>query len=211
MKASRSNGFSLLELAISLAVLAVLTGGALKGRELIRSAKVQSTVTEIASLETALSAFESRYAALPGDFPAGKAAGLDSSGNGNFLIETKEEIGAFWHHLASAGFIRGSYDGLPVTELDCPASTCRTSPLGGTMKVSTSSNLANLNANRLLVNLGEDQPASLLAELDRKLDDGKPESGQLRVLEDWKDGCTTDTGFWDEAQDPLCRAAYVLR
>jgi len=51
-------GFSLLELAIALAVLAILAGGVLKGRELLNSARVQATMTDIANLETALSAFQ---------------------------------------------------------------------------------------------------------------------------------------------------------
>ena len=73
------NGFSLLELAIALAVLAILAGGVLKGRELLNSARVQATLTDIASLETALSAFQARYSALPGDFIAASAGTLTLS------------------------------------------------------------------------------------------------------------------------------------
>lgn len=116
------HGFSLLELAIALAVLAVLAGGVLKGSELIQSAKAQSTVTEIASLDTALSAFEARYASLPGDFVGAGAAGLGAfSGNGNGVIDTGEEEGAVFEHLRRAGFIKGEYTAADLSDADCTA------------------------------------------------------------------------------------------
>lgn len=212
MKFKHQSGFSLLELAIALAVLAILTGGVLKGRELINTAKVQSMITELANLETAITAFESRYNALPGDFSAATAAGLGSGGDGDGLINTNDEIGSAWQHLALAGFIKGDFDGatLPDSE-QCPPSTCLTSPLGGTIVISNLVNVSGLGEGRLVASLGLNHPASLIAEVDRKIDDGNPKLGSLRVTSNAEEQCVSSTGEWNEQENPSCRAVYLLR
>lgn len=206
------NGFSLLELAIALAVLAVLAGGVLKGSELIQSAKVQSTATEVVNLDTALSAFEGRYSALPGDFAGATAAGLGSfSGNGNGLIDTAGEQGAVFEHLQRAGFIKGQYTSIELTGGNCPETSCPASPLGGTFVIGStllSDDPAN-GAVQLL--LGNATRSKKLAEIDRKLDDGKADSGDFLLLATEGNTCSTEAGLWDETSEGNCQAAYKLR
>ncbi|MDH4396016.1 MAG: prepilin-type N-terminal cleavage/methylation domain-containing protein [Limnobacter sp.] len=205
-------GFSLLELAIALAVLAVLAGGVLKGSELIQSAKVQSTVTEITNIDTAVSAFEGRYAALPGDFAGASAAGLGSfSGNGNGLVDTAGEQGAVFEHLQRAGFIKGQFTSIELTGATCPETSCPASPLGGTF-VMGSTLLSDDPANgSIQLLLGNATRSKKLADIDRKLDDGKAESGDFLILATEGSTCTTDEGLWDEASESNCQAAYKLR
>lgn len=211
-KPNFQNGFSLLELAIALAVLAVLAGGILKVSELIQSAKVQSTVTEITNLDTALSAFEGRYSALPGDFSGATAAGLGSfSGNGNGLIDTAGEQGAAFEHLQRAGFIKGQYTSIELTGSACPETSCPPSPLGGTFVMGSTLFTDDPANGSIQLLLGNATRSKKLADIDRKLDDGKAESGDFLNLASEGSTCTTENGLWDEASESNCQAAYKLR
>lgn len=205
-------GFSLLELAIALAVLAVLAGGVLKGSELIQSAKVQSTATEVTHLDTALSAFEGRYSALPGDFAGAAAAGLgDFSGNGNGLIDTAGERGAVFEHLQRAGFIKGQYTSIEMSGATCPESSCPASPLGGTFIIASTLLTDDPANGAVQLLLGNATRSKKLAEIDRKLDDGKADSGDLLAMTGGSSTCVTEDGLWDETSEATCQAAYKLR
>jgi type II secretory pathway pseudopilin PulG len=81
--------FTLLEIAIILAIIGLLAGGVLAGQEMIRAAQLQKTVKQISDINQASVAFRDQYAGYPGDirnaasFWAGAA-----NGNGNGSIET---------------------------------------------------------------------------------------------------------------------------
>lgn len=204
-------GFSLLELAIALAVLAILAGGVLKGRELLNSARVQATITDIANLETALSAFQARYSALPGDFIAASAAGLSNSGgNGNGLIEGDETCYVFTH-LQLSGFIQGDFTGGSDESGNCTASSTMGNQFSGQYLLSNQLQGPNSRENAMALLIGETIPVAQLAEIDRKLDDGNPLRGAVQVIRGEEDLCTTGAGQWDEAQGADCAALYIIR
>lgn len=203
-------GFSLLELAIALAVLAILTGGILKGRELLNSAKVQAASTDLANLETAITSFQSRYAALPGDFTASAAAGLDGNvGDGNGLIQGDEETSVFTH-LQRAGFIQGDFTAPAAVGAACDTSSCMESQFGGIYLITNDLSGPNSRANALAIQIAEQARAKLLAELDRKMDDGNPNRGSIQVLSADAASCATGDA-WNEAADPDCGALYFIR
>mgnify|MGYP000287590052 CR=1 FL=1 len=203
-------GFSLLELAIALAVLAILTGGVLKGRELLNSAKVQAASTDLANLETAVTSFQSRYAALPGDFAASNAAGLGSrGGDGNGLIEGDEETAVFTH-LQRAGFIQGDFVAPETEGALCDARSCMESQFGGIYLLTNNLDGPSSRENALAILIAEQAQAKLLAELDRKLDDGNPNRGSIQVLSADAETCVTGDA-WNEANDPDCGALYFIR
>ncbi|MDP3270891.1 type II secretion system protein [Limnobacter sp.] len=204
-------GFSLLELAIALAVLAILAGGVLKGRELLNSARVQATMTDIANLETALSAFQARYSALPGDFIAASAAGLSNNGgDGNGLIEGDETCNVFTH-LQLSGFIQGDFTGGSDESGNCTASSTMGNQFSGQYLLSNQLQGPNSRENAMALLIGETIPVAQLAEIDRKLDDGNPLRGAVQVLRGEEDLCTTGAGQWDEAQGADCAALYIIR
>lgn len=205
------NGFSLLELAIALAVLAILAGGVLKGRELLNSARVQATLTDIASLETALSAFQARYSALPGDFIAASAAGLSNSGgDGNGLIEGEESCNVFTH-LQLSGFIQGDFTGGSDQSGNCTPASTMGNQFSGQYLLNNTMQGPNSRENAMALLIGETIPVAQLAEIDRKLDDGNPLRGAVQVLRGEEDLCTTGAGQWDEAQGADCAALYIIR
>jgi prepilin-type N-terminal cleavage/methylation domain-containing protein len=112
--AIRSKGFSLVELAIALIVIGVLLGGLLKGRELIGNSQIIATVTQIKSIDAAISTFRDKYDALPGDItnpgvrlPGCAAQALcNVGGNGDrVIVVNTDEVRYLFPHLAAAGVV----------------------------------------------------------------------------------------------------------
>lgn len=208
---NHQRGFSLLELAIALAVLAILAGGVLKGRELLNSARVQATMTDIANLETAISAFQARYSALPGDFVAAGAAGLSNTGgNGNGLIEGDESCSVFTH-LQRAGFIQGDFTPGADQSGNCDANSNMSNQFSGQYMLNNTLQGPSSRENAMALLIGDTVPVSQLAELDRKLDDGNPLRGALQVQDGDQETCTTENGQWDEQQGAACAGVYIIR
>ena len=207
------SGFSLLELAIAITILAILAGGALKGRELINTANVQATATDLANLETAITAFRSRYSALPGDFGGAANAGLNAAGgangNNNGQIDNTE-ISVAYSHLQQAGFISGNYVVPNPAVANCAAASCQESALGGFYV------LSNAAANGpITIGIAQNASGRLLAELDRKMDDGNPSTGDIQDSTA-APGCTTAgaAGTADDAWTETnnnCSALYFIR
>lgn len=125
------HGFSLVELSIVLVILGLLTGGILAGQSLIRASELRAVSSEFGRYVTAMQSFRDKYFALPGDMsnatkfwgtatncPGTDTQGssvvtCDGDGNGNITdsANSKEPFRA-WQHLANAGLIEGSYDGV---------------------------------------------------------------------------------------------------
>lgn len=122
--------FTLVELAISMIIIGLLIGGTIKGLEFIENSRVTSTLAQIKSYDTAITAFRDIYGAWPGDIvnPAGKIPSCTNdpctrSGNGDnvigFLVgssatggvltvDNQPELYTFWLHLGSANLIAGN-------------------------------------------------------------------------------------------------------
>ncbi len=130
-------GFSLLEMAIVMTIVGLLVGGVLTGKSLIRAAELRAFQTEISQYQIALSTFNNKYAAMPGDMsnatdfwgaanaaPAtcqttstGTVATCDGNGDGHisdfWLNQNRYEVYRAWQQLANAGLIKGNYTGIP--------------------------------------------------------------------------------------------------
>lgn len=109
---SKKLGFSLIEMAIVLMVLGLLTSLTLKGYDLLENAKLHSLVNQINQYRYAYLQFVEKYNALPGDF--GFASLFINSdlpnGNNNGNLEgdgldASMDAGKFWIHLAADGLI----------------------------------------------------------------------------------------------------------
>jgi prepilin-type N-terminal cleavage/methylation domain-containing protein len=140
MKHPNQSGFTLVELAIVLVILGLLTAGVLVGQDMIRSAQMQSITAGLSRYETAVKQFQKQYVALPGDFAEatdvwGAASGGTKdacatasvataqntcNGDGDGLIDSSAGFTAnwvnterylAWKHMANAGIIDGSFTG----------------------------------------------------------------------------------------------------
>ena len=185
MKKSQS-GFTLIEIAIVLVIIGLLLGGVLKGQELINSARARALTNKVDGVTAAWFAFQDRYRALPGDFndatnslPAGPVAYVNGDGDGT--IENNNTRTQVWVQLAGAGFISGDFDGAGYgNTFNCAVGTCPDNGFGTGMVIT----FANLGGNTATSNellSGNGIPSDILAEVDRKIDDGRTNSGTMRL------------------------------
>lgn len=209
-------GFTLVELAIVLVIVALLLGGVFKGQALIDSARVRLLSTEVTGIRTAWYSFQERYRSIPGDFSSARSQ-IDSAavpGNGNGRVDDSQERAGVWQQMALAGFINGSFDGAQsavgtATDLECGPATCPRNPFNGYYKISYSAQAADVENPAHEIYTGNQIPVSILAQLDQKLDDGKPTTGRFRVHRAYLSACTRDND-WDIAS-ANANCAGVLR
>lgn len=233
-------GFSLVELSIVLVILGLLTGGTLGGQALIRAAELRAVPTEFNRYATAVQTFRDKYFALPGDMrnasafwgaadgstgvtnacktvAAAGTATCNGDGNGQLqaLSYTVEPF-RFWHHLANAGLIEGTYSGITDGTNDASA-TANNSPRG---KIATSlwyaGYMAPVTGGTTFFDGNYDSyfqfglPASSNGlpwggfatpeeawNIDTKMDDGRPAAGKAVVYN--RNVCTNSTSATDYA------------
>lgn len=199
MKTNQS-GFTLIEIAIVLVIIGLLLGGVLKGQELITSARVRNLIAQQDGIKAAYFGFLDRYRALPGDYSAassnikGVAAGAVGNGDGDGQIELVNESVRAWDHLSKAGFITGSYTYAAVGEAVSDTNTPK-NPYAGYLQLVYDNNYGAEVAGSSRHNLktGNQIPVAILAEVDRKIDDGKPYSGAFQFSDYAGPGGTAPT------------------
>ena len=187
----KANGFTLIEIAIVLVIIGLLLGGVLKGQELITGARVRNLISQQDGIKAAFFGFQDRYRALPGDYAAAaeniNCGGTPCvSGNGNGRIEAggagaiHEELVA-WNHLTAAGFLNGSYtatsgDTVPTDTNNPknPYSVYIQLVYDGIYGTGTTGTPLAAKHN---LKTGSQVPVEIAAEVDRKIDDGKPTTG----------------------------------
>lgn len=67
--AHRRGGFTLVEMAVVLTVIALVVGGIMVGKTLIDTAELQSVISDVNRFKQAAKLFSDKYKYLPGDFP----------------------------------------------------------------------------------------------------------------------------------------------
>lgn len=99
-------GFSLIEIALVLIVIGVITGAIFKGQDILEAAKVRSVLNEIERIRTATALYVDTFAQWPGNDSLAKTRfGSDvNNGQGNGII-SEDEANQFWIHLAKAGHL----------------------------------------------------------------------------------------------------------
>ncbi len=197
-------GFTLVELAIVLVIIGLIIAAVLKGQELIVSARLKSTISDIDGIRGATNTFRDKYGALPGDYAlaqtrVGDPAGVTwaAVGDGNGVIDgdgiggaAGDETLLFWNQLAAANMISGvSPLGTAVIGDGLPSA-----PVGGGLTVRNEL-VINKTAHWLTLGSAAATPTGVLDSeqaliLDEKADDARPGTGSIRTI---TDACTDTT------------------
>ena len=219
-------GFTLIEIAIVLVIIGLLLGGVLKGQELINTARVRALNNTVDGITAAWFSFQDRYRGFPGDYsqaevnlpdPTGTAGTIVKDGDGNGRVGDKAgaynaaESANVWVQLQAAGYITANFDGGVTTTLtadtyNCSLDTCPDNGFGSGMNLNHGLQILGgttgitANAHELMTGLGI--PVEVLAELDRKVDDGKPDSGSMQI---GKGG----SGGWSTTESGACVSGAV--
>lgn len=186
----RQRGFSLVEAAIVLVIIALILGAVLQGRALIGSAEYKSLKEQVGSYRSAFETFRDRFNALPGDFAdANDRLGV-SGGDGNGVIGDDATCGGAsdescraWQHLRAADLLEGdpAVDGTAASP-EHPYESVVSGFFTG----------AEGNAefgHKLLV---LDLPVEVARQLDEDLDDGLCNDGRVSGRSDPGDCSGTD-------------------
>ena len=200
MSRTNQNGFTLIEIAIVLVIIGLLLGGVLKGQELITSARVRNLIAQQDGIKAAFFGFQDRFRAYPGDYasasstlkcPTGSSC---LNGNGNGIIQSDavalpggteqqqhEEILA-WMHLASAGFLNGSYTMVSGATAALDTNT-PVNPYNIFLQLKYDNIYADTIGtppNKHNLKTGAQVPVEIASEVDRKIDDGNGIRGGFR-------------------------------
>ena len=129
---TKTLGFSLVELAIVLAIVGLIIGAVMAGQSMVRANQVKSVSNDVTRYKSAASYFKERFTLYPGDLTNatslwGIAAGTGSdatcydtdnsgsirtcNGDGDGTIDTYSETFRFWQHLTNAQMIEGNFTG----------------------------------------------------------------------------------------------------
>lgn len=196
----KQKGFTLIEIAIVLVIIGLLLGGVLKGQELINTARVRALNNTVDGITAAWFSFQDRYRAFPGDYTQATVnlpnnAGLivDGDGNGRVGItgantDSPAERANVWVQLQAAGYITGNFDAdvanvATAPEYGCSVETCPDNGFGAGMNLTFGNQIrggaAAQDEHELIT--GRGIPVEVIAELDRKVDDGEPETGAMQL------------------------------
>jgi prepilin-type N-terminal cleavage/methylation domain-containing protein len=183
----QQSGFTLIEIAIVLVIIGLLLGGVLKGQELITAARVRNLISNQDGVKAAYFGFLDRYRALPGDYTqattnitgVSTAACNAGNGNGNGRIEAaNNEFVLAWEHLSKAGFINGTYTCAAAEA----ATTTPVNPYAVRQNLIYDGvyGIASAGTARHNLKTGAQIPVDIIAEVDRKVDDGAPYTGSFQ-------------------------------
>jgi prepilin-type N-terminal cleavage/methylation domain-containing protein len=218
-------GFTLVELAIVLVIIGLIIGGILKGQELIASARLKSTLTDIDAIRAASATFQDKYGGFPGDYFEGQAQLGTPNGitwtsprrpGGNQLCDgdgtlegngrTNETL-LFWQHLTLGNLISGIEVGASVD--DSIGAGLPSAAIGGGLAVQYQA-ISGRTTHWMRLGTGAALTTGVATgvqsdSIDSKIDDGRPGTGSVRVTT----SACIDRGDYNPAGDQ-CLMYYEL-
>ena len=178
VKKSRQRGFTLVEIAIVLVIIALLMSGILNSRSVIRHAQTKDIIKAVGEIAIAAQQFHDRYGAWPGDL-ANAGAHIPNlsgcNGNGNGVVDNGGESDCASEELIRASMLRGDA-GTPITIHGAVVLSLTNRTFAAALP-----GLATLPANWInLVHIQRIDCDSAL-QLDRGTDDGNLTTGNFRT------------------------------
>jgi len=192
MKVQKTQGFTLVEIAIVLVIIGLLLGGILKGQEMITQAKIKNVIADFSGISAAYHGYVDRYKKIPGDGPCaggtvaagtcgtttGRWSGA-TAGNGNGVVAGKynsatatDESRLWWDHLRRAGFVSGVGDLQPFNALSGQIGVQTGDSAGG----------AALGGFAGIIICSANLPDKIAIAADTQMDDGVPNAGTVRGI-----------------------------
>ena len=182
----------MLDTVLFLLIAGMLVQGVLFGQNLIHDARVRSVIVQQDAAESAVLAFQDRYRALPGDYSEASAnikcvPGPCLAGDGNGRIEPTNALGLredilAWTHLAAAGFLENDFAMQDPAEM-FPSDENTPANVFGTFMHLAHDSAWGPSPNAVLrinIKTGNMVPVEILAQVDGKTDDGRPNTGRFQ-------------------------------
>ncbi|RYE20249.1 MAG: type II secretion system protein [Sphingobacteriaceae bacterium] len=237
----KEKAFTLIELAIVIAIIGFILASLIASKKLIYKAKLDGIISDINKIKDAVNQFETKYGTLPGDLAIADQIllGATASVNGNGIIDSSAEALQFWYHLKLAGLLTYNFDGASANKYVAATYTNSGGIMAGSFNNSaynvliynTTSKMyndlgnnvigSNLTNSKIIINLSFSPSSSYKTEIltpqdalyiDKKLDDGNPETGIIRSANgiSISSPCVTSSQYNLSTSTPACYLQFLI-
>lgn len=225
----QNKAFSLVEISITLVIISLIIAATLQGKNLLKSTRLKSLISDVNEYRIAINSFYSKYSYYPGDYNEASINWGNNAedGNADYLIQYKNDDDIYegynaWDHLYYAKMISIKYNNAkqskPIIGKNIPESKI---PGNGIMF--DSNRMGFVNSNLLLFGIpivSSDLNAKLNSSLtpqdahsiDSKSDDGIPNKGNIRAENgnDSTDDCYTQENYKLNSKNKNCILGFKI-
>ena len=210
-KRNRQAGFTLVEIAVVLVIIGLIIAAVLTTQQVTLNGKITNAIQSLKSFQAAAQSYNQNYGALPGDDSQEKSrfSVLTDNGDGNGTVGangadafaltaaatgTSKESLLFWGALRAANLIKG----------DASSLTAPGNAFGGVFAVQDGAFNGGIAVGTNVLCLNH-VPGTAAIAIDQQLDDGKPDTGNIKGGESLT-GAVTAAAYDSAKNYVLCTA-----